>query len=185
MNKAVITLGLVLFVLMNLFTGDVLHILYADKYNAALSIMLPFSFVLLFRIVASIYAALLTISDHQNIRVLIVSVSLVINVILNLWLILIYGFIGAAYVSMITHFVLVSMYVFFTVKYNRSILIDTKTALLLLFTMILVILVPIFELKTDALSSIIIMAVWLSSLFLIYNKEQIKHLKDIFTGSYH
>ena len=147
--------------------------------------MVHFSFVLLFRIVASIYAVLLTISDHQNIRVLIAAVSLVTNVLLNLWLVPIYGFIGAAYVSMITHFVLVSMYVYFSVKYNGSILIDMKIGVLVMVTIILVIVLRGFNLETSTLNYIILMLVWLSSIFLVYNKKQFNHLKEIFTGSYH
>ena len=184
-NKAVLTLGLFLFVSMNLFAGDVLHILYADKYNAALSIVFPLSFVLLFRIVASIYAALLTISDHQNIRVLIVSVSLVINVLLNLWIIPLHGFIGAAYVSMITHLVLVSLYVLFSLKYYHSILIDRRTGLFLMVTLILTILVYSMNLQANTLISIGILLAWISSLYLIYNQKQIIHIKEIFMGSYH
>lgn len=183
-NKAVVTLGLILFVLMNLFTSDVLHILYMDKYNAALPIVLPLSLVLLFRVVASIYAVILTISDHQSIRVLIASVSLVINVLLNFWIVPIHGFIGAAYVSMITHFVLVSLYVLFSVKYNKDLFIDGKIGLLLLVTLILVIMMQAYDLNTSTLYSIIIMLVWLSSIFLLYNKNQIKQIKEIFTGSY-
>jgi O-antigen/teichoic acid export membrane protein len=185
-NRIVIFLGLALFLFLNLFSKDIVQLLYSEKYASALTIVIPLSFVLLFRIVCSIYAILLTISDHQNIRVIVVFVSLIINISLNFWLIPEYGYVGAAYVSMITHFILVSLYIVFSSRYLGSLFIDSQSILFLVITVLLIILKSYFHVELSFFYSALILLLWSGSLVMINinKKEQMKKVADVFRGGY-
>jgi O-antigen/teichoic acid export membrane protein len=183
-NKTAILVGLGLFVFLNLFAKDIVSVLYTSKYLSALKIVVPLSFVLLFRVMCSIYAIILTISDRQKIRVLIVFITFVLNITLNFWLIPKFGFIGAAYVSLVTHLVLLTLYVFFSYKYLNSFFMDTITKLYLIGTIGLVVMMQIFHIEFNFLNSCAVMICWLISLFMIIDKEQYKEVKEVFRGGY-
>lgn len=177
-NKVVISLGLIMFVFINLFAEDVLRLLYADKYLDALIITIPLSLVLFFRITASVYALILTITNNQSKRVIIVLISLIVNVGLNLVFIPKYNFVGAAYVSFITLFVLSTLYFSYSYRVTGSTLINRKVMLVSLLTLSLVILKNLFELKTSFIESAILFLGWLFSFIYIFDKKQIKNYLD-------
>ena len=177
-NKVVVSLGLIMFVFINLFAEDMLRLLYGDKYLDALIITVPLSLVLFFRIIASVYALILTITDNQSKRVLLVFISLIINVGLNLVFIPKYNFVGAAYVSFITLFVLSSLYLFYGYRITGSTLLSRKTIILTLLTLSLVILKSLFDFKTTFFESLILFSGWSFSFLYIFDKKQIKDYLD-------
>ena len=184
-NKTIIIFGLSLFVFFNLFVSDIVTILYSDKYIIGLSIAFPLSLVLLFRIQTTIYSVILTISNHQNLRVVTVFVSLIINLVLNFIFIPKYGFVGAAYVSMLTHIVMLILYVTFTKKYINSFIIDKETIILTIFTIILLIFINYFNFKFSFVQAIAAFVVFIVTLIFVLKKEQINKLKLILKGSYY
>lgn len=179
-NKVIFTLGLALFLFTNLFSEYLVDFVYSGKYSEALVIAIPLSLVLLFRVWASIYAVILTISEHQNIRVLIVFSSLIVNLVLNLVFIPKYGFEGAAYVSLVTHFVLVALYVMFTKKLIRSVLLDRSVIFFSALTIGLVLSLSYLNLNIGLFGSIFISLIWTICLYLIFNKKQFTELKSLF-----
>lgn len=183
-NKVVITIGLTLFMGFNLFSHEIITILYSEKYLEALTIVLPLSVVLLLRIITSVYSVLLTISDHQNIRVLIAVISLLVNLSLNFIFIPKYGYVGAAYVSVVTHIVSTFVYVLFLYKYLNSFLINTKMVLFGLATVSLIIVKFIISQDNNILHSISIMIIWLILLLFLYSRKQIIEIVELVKGKY-
>ena len=174
LNSIFFTIGIVMFVFIILFAEIILKILYENKYAESISVLIPLGFVLIFRIMSSVYAILLTISNNQKIRVKIVFVSFVVNVILNIIIIPIYSIIGAAYVSLITHFILFSLYVYFTKITFGKFLFDKKQLILILFTIFSLLLIYNYEIFISGIGSFIVMVLWSILFFLLYGKQQLK-----------
>ncbi len=178
-NKAIASIGILLFVFINLFSNDIVTLLYSEKYSASISLTIPLSFVLLFRVFSVVYAVLLTISNHQNIRVLIVFVTLVVNLILNFFIIPEFGYVGASYVSMFTHFVLFTLYFVFTIKYFNTILVDLR---LILFAVSSILFVLFREFILDEnyfIINVLYMFACSGFLFISFKRNQINKLKYI------
>jgi O-antigen/teichoic acid export membrane protein len=181
-NKVIISLGLTMFVFFVLFASDIIKILYTDKYLPALVITIPLALVLLMRIMSTVYSVVLTISDNQNLRVITVFLSLVVNVILNFIFIPTFGFIGAAYVSMVTHIVLVGLYIFFGYRQLLSLLIEKKVLYFILLTISIILCLFYFNVTFTFTQSIGILVVWFTLLLLLYSKKQIIDIKQLFLG---
>ena len=184
-NKTLIILGLILFMVINLFGEYALNVLYGDKFIDGYNIILPLSFVLLFRISTAIYAVFLTISDHQNIRVFIVVMSLLINVILNILLIPLYGYTAAAYVSMITHIFIVISYLFFSYRYLKSLLVSHDIIFLILITISILIIIKFYNSSNNYLLTFGAFFIWLMILMVFIKKDYILSLKYMFEGRYY
>lgn len=183
-NRIVIVLGLALFLFLNLFAPAIVSLLYGGKYDAALKIVLPLSFVLLFRIFCSVYAILLTISDHQNVRVLVVLVSLVVNISLNLWLIPLYGYTGAAWVSLITHMVLATLYALFSSRYLRSLYIDARAVAMAVLTIGLVVLMAYTGIRLSLPAGLAVMLAWVLMALVATGRSEISRIAVIFRGGF-
>jgi len=181
-NKVIVSLGLLLFVFFVLFASDIITLLYSDKYLPALVITLPLAFVLLFRIISTVYSVVLTISDNQNLRVITVFVSLVVNVVLNFIFIPKYGFVGAAYVSMVTHFVLIGLYIYFGYEQLKSLLLELKIIIFGLISIILVLVLFYYKISFSFAQSVMIMVLWFIMLLFIYKKKQLIEVKKLFLG---
>jgi len=183
-NRIFIFAALAMFVFINLFAGDIVSLVYTEKYAESLVLTIPLSLVLLFRVSSSTYAISLTISNHQTYRLLIVLISLIINLTLNLIFIPIYGFLGAAYVSLITHIVLLVLYGFFNYKFIGSLFIDWKALIITLITIIIVLLKYLMNINISILGSIMTMLLWIVFVCLnYYDKEQIKGFLKLFRAS--
>lgn len=107
-------IGCSLFLLFTTFKLEILNLLYTSEYNSAVVLVLPFSIVLVLRTVSSLMGTMLTISNRQKYRVFTVSVSLIVSLTLNLYFIPIYGILSAAWISVVVHLVLFSMYYYYT-----------------------------------------------------------------------
>ena len=96
------------------FKVELLELLYTPEYQAAATLVLPFSIVVILRTVSTLLGNILTISNRQAHRVLTVSVSLAVSLALNLVLIPKYGIKAAAWVSVLVHVILFSMYLVYS-----------------------------------------------------------------------
>ncbi len=184
LNKVIMVLGLAMFVFINLFAEPIILFLYSEKYIAAMAIVLPLSFVLLFRIFTSMYSVLLTISDHQNDRVIIVFASLVVNVTLNYLVIPTYGFVGAAFVSLITHLILAGLYFLFGYKYLKSFLVSRNIVVISVITVVLILALYFFELKWNLWQAIVAMLLWMLSLVFIFTKKQRQEVTQLLSDGF-
>lgn len=175
-NKFIFVLGICMFICLNLFGEMILQFLFKDKYSEAFNIILPLSCVMVFRILSLVYAFALTISDNQNIRVLIVVVSLCVNLILNFIIVPRYGYVGAAYVSVLTHFILFGLYMLYFYKYFKSTLL--KINYLLYFIFILALLI-INQFVSSIIISVFVFILLLTFVFLMYSKLEFSKLIKI------
>ena len=184
-NKTIVILGLSIFLMFNLFVKDVVTFLYPEDYLVGLTITFALSLVLLFRIQTTVYSVLLTISNHQNMRVVTVAITLLTNIVLNFMLIPKYGFRGAATVSAITHFVMLILYVGFARKYINSFLIDLKTVLFSLSVILFFLVIHITGFELSYFYIFLVLSLYVTSLLLIFSKEQLIQVKRLVTGTYY
>ncbi|WP_304236037.1 oligosaccharide flippase family protein [Jiulongibacter sediminis] len=187
-NVLVFMLGLITFVFVNFFSEYILTSLYSDKYIAALKLAFPLSGMLYFRILASIYAVVLTISDNQNRRVIIVLISLILNVTLNIYVIPKFGILGAAYVSFFTLFVLFCLYFLFSYNLLKESLIDFSLVRFSFFTISVICFLKISGLNFGLTFSIIAFLFWLlillsqvkvSDMVKFVTTDKVNHTNDI------
>ncbi|MFC0875922.1 oligosaccharide flippase family protein [Saccharicrinis sp. FJH2] len=139
-NKQIISVSIILFLFFILFSKHLIVFLYGEKYLPSFSIILPLSFILLLRGANVVYSILLTISDHQRKRALIVFISFIFNVSLNFIIIPKFNFEGAAYVSLLTHILLLFMYVFTVHRVFKSYLLKFN----LIFSGSIIVLIVLF-----------------------------------------
>jgi O-antigen/teichoic acid export membrane protein len=185
-NKAILILGLTIFLMFNIFIKDIVEFLYSEDYLIGLTIAYPLSLVLLFRIFTTVYSVLLTISNHQNMRVITVAVTLIVNIVLNFIFIPKYGFVGAAWVSAITHIIMFILYVSFAKKYILSFLIDFKTIFLNIVVLFIFTYINFFNIHVGYLESFLMIITYSLFLFgLIVNRDERVQLKRLITGSYY
>lgn len=175
-NKFIFVLGICMFVCLNLFGETVLQFLFKDKYNEAFSIILPLSCVMFFRVFCLVYAFALTISDNQNIRVLVVVVSLIINLVLNFLIVPRFSYIGAAYVSMLTHIVLAGLYLLYFYKYFKSTLLKLKYVLCFLFVFAVLV---ANQFVGSFMISVSVFMLLIAFVFLMYSKSEFYKLIKI------
>ncbi len=119
-------IGCSLFLAFTSFKIPILELLYTPEYVQATVLVLPFSIVVILRTSSALLGNILTISNRQVYRVITVAVSLVISIVLNLICIPKFGILSAAWVSVVVHVVLFSMYFFYSKKEVPSIQLTSK-----------------------------------------------------------
>ena len=119
-NKYIILFGLLVAVFINVFAEDLINIVFSEKFSDLIQYVFLFSIVIFMRYFGSIYGAILTISDNQKVRTIGVTITLILIIIMDLFLIPIYGIYGALYSLIIAHVVLNTIYVYFSYKEYKS-----------------------------------------------------------------
>lgn len=168
------------FLLFTSFKEEILGILYTPEYVEAAILVLPFSIVIVLRTVATLLGNILTISDRQSARVLTVSISLVVSLALNLFLIPKYGIAAAAWTSVLVHIVLFGLYWVFSAKEVPSTrLVSISSILIILVT--LAIYFAVNQFTNGNLWIIMCCAViWILSVFFIMKRDNnFKFLKMV------
>ncbi len=160
LNRIVILLGLFLFVFINLFSSFIVDIIYSEEYKPILVLCLPLSLVMLCRILTSIYGISLTVSGNQRQRLIIVVVSLAVSLSFNLYFIPIYGIVGAAYVSLITHFVLLFMYTYYSTKLLKDLLLGKSNIIFAILTIGAIVFLDYNSIYFEPVLSGIIFIIW-------------------------
>jgi O-antigen/teichoic acid export membrane protein len=87
--------------------------LYGAEYLPAIPALQILALMVCVRFLAYVPGVLLTSIDRQTTRMIVVGVCAVLNVVMNLIVIPRWGFVGAAYDTLVTNVVLLSLYVFF------------------------------------------------------------------------
>ena len=119
-EKWILILNLPLFILILLFPGAFINILFGSEYILAENSLRFLAIGFLFFTLSVVLSYLITmIGKSKTILINIIIVS-ILNLILNILLIPRYGISGAAFATMISHIILASIY-FFQVKYYISI----------------------------------------------------------------
>jgi len=119
LNKYLLLIGGFAAVGLFVYAEYLIHFLYGSQYSSAIIILQMLSLVILIRFILTSYAAFITISGNQKLRSLSVALSLLINIILNLYFIPLYGARGAACTSIITHLFLLVLYFTFSLRMTQ------------------------------------------------------------------
>lgn len=116
LTKYLWIVGLASMIFCNVFGKDLISFIFGPEYLPGLAVMLLVTSIMHIRVALTVHAILLTITDHQRTRVLIVAVTLMVALLSNAFLIPKYGMMGAGWAGLLTHLVLFSLYVFYTTR---------------------------------------------------------------------
>lgn len=123
-NRYMLLVGGGLSVFFILFADMIIRLLYGTGYEQSILILRLMTVVIFIRFAGGAYATFITVADNQRLRAIGVGASAVVNILLNILLIPAYGGVGAAIASIITHLVLISLYIIFSLRLNGSWFID-------------------------------------------------------------
>jgi len=131
-------IGCSLFLIFTSFKVEILTLLYTPEYEAAAILVLPLSIVVVLRTVSSLLGNILTVSDRQVYRVITVSISLGVSLLLNFILIPIYGILAAAWVSVLVHCLLFSLYFIYSRREVSSIRLYSNSNIVVLAVAVII-----------------------------------------------
>jgi O-antigen/teichoic acid export membrane protein len=124
MNKYSNLIGLVISTGLFFMSKVIILILYGREFIDVVPILKGLSILLFIRYAGAASSLLLTVADKQKIRAFAAVLALVINSILNYFLIPIYGLNGAVYAGIITAIILNAFYLINTYNVFKSLLLD-------------------------------------------------------------
>jgi O-antigen/teichoic acid export membrane protein len=133
------------FIGLGLFTGlffmseKIIMFLYGAEFKDVIPILKGLSILLFIRYAGSASGLLLTVADKQKVRAIAAVFSLVSNLLLNYFLIPIYGLYGAVYAGIITAIFLNIIYLINTYYVLKSFLLDKTIVLISLFWIFMII----------------------------------------------
>jgi len=125
LNKYLMVTGLVLASFLMIFADRIIGVLYGGGYGPSALLLKLLAVVVFLRFAGAGFGMIINISRNQKWCTVGVSVSAVMNIILNFYAIPRYGAVGAAVTSIITHLVLNSLYVLFSYRAVKSLFIST------------------------------------------------------------
>lgn len=116
LQKYMTLLGLVISLPLLIYTEEIIPLLFGSTFAEAVFIIRLLSVVIFLRFFAAAYGVILTVSHEQSKRAMGVLVSVIINIMFNIYLVKNYGGIGAAVTSVVTHISLFIIYLYFSFK---------------------------------------------------------------------
>jgi|YelNatPaOPRAMG01_1025707.scaffolds.fasta_scaffold22915_4 O-antigen/teichoic acid export membrane protein len=115
LNKTLTIIILPISIVLFVYPDYVINLVYhSGKFDETIPILKIFALILFIRFSVESYALMLTTSHKQKERMLVVILGTLLNLILNAFLIPLYGAHGAAFVSLITNFLVGVGYIIFT-----------------------------------------------------------------------
>ncbi|MCM4150237.1 hypothetical protein DHD05_01425 [Arenibacter sp. N53] len=133
-----IIIGCSLFLLFTTFNKSIIATLYTSEYLAAIPLVAPLSLVVVLRTISSLLGNIMTISNKQIYRVLTVSISLSISLVLNFIFIPEHGIIAAAWINVIAHISLFVLYFYYSKKVVANLTFFTSDIVLVLLGTLLI-----------------------------------------------
>lgn len=138
MNKLLFFLSLPITLIIYIYAGDIIHLIYGGKqFSESIPVLKIFAFNIFIRFSFEAFALMLTTTDRQIIRMITVIIATILNVSLNYFIIPKYGVIGAAYVSLVSILFVYSVYSIYSLKLLTSWYLNTKFLLLTILTLII------------------------------------------------
>jgi Membrane protein involved in the export of O-antigen and teichoic acid len=101
-SKYILQLMFPISILLYFFSEDLIHLLYTDNYYASIYTLKILSLTVILNSLNSIQNSLLVASDRQKLNTISVGVCCILNIVLNLVLIPIYSYNGAAIATLIS-----------------------------------------------------------------------------------
>ena len=115
--RSSIPLSIILFT----FSDYIINLIYPiNEYSDAIPILRIFAIILFFRFAVESFALMLTTSNRQNIRMIVVILGTILNLCLNYFAIPKYGPFGAAVISLITNVLIGIGYIIPNFKYFQK-----------------------------------------------------------------
>lgn len=99
---------------------DAILFFFGREYVASATVLMPLSGLIFLRFLGSVPAVLLTATNRQTLRNYLVIVASFLSIILNYFLISIYGFIGAGITALIVNFLILTAYLLITTNLGFS-----------------------------------------------------------------
>lgn len=116
-TKFITKIGFLILLFNAIFSDEIIELLYGDKYKEAGFLLFLQSFSLLFMFNAALRSSHLNIISRQDIIFKTTTIAMFVNVLLNYWLIPIYGIIGAATSNIVTQAISLLL---FNIYYNDT-----------------------------------------------------------------
>jgi O-antigen/teichoic acid export membrane protein len=115
--KLLFILVLPLVLITVIFAGHVVHFFLGEKFSAAIPLMRILVFLLGFRFLSILCTKILNASDQQRRATYASGVSLAVNVVLDIILIYSFGYMGAAFATLVSEMLLLGMSLMYVNRY--------------------------------------------------------------------
>jgi len=125
-NLITLILGVLIALIVNVFSNELIYIVYGEKFSALSNYVIYFSIIIFFRYFSVVYGALLTISDKQNVRTYGVLFTLLFIIVVDLLVIPTYGIHGALYTLIAAHIILAIIYFYFAFREYKTSFLNFK-----------------------------------------------------------
>ncbi len=119
-NLITLISGLLIALMVNIFSNELIYIVYGKKFSTLSNYVIYFSIIIFFRYFSVVYGALLTISDKQKVRTYAVLFTLLFIIVVDLLVIPTYGIHGALYTLIAAHIILTAIYFYFAFKEYKT-----------------------------------------------------------------
>jgi len=169
----------------SLFGESILSILYTDAYNASIPLILPLFLMVILRANAVLYGLILTISDLQVLRVKSVFISLIFSFTFNIFLIPRYGIIGAAWANVMTHLILLLLYLFYSKTVSNKILVNKSICTNIIIAISVLFVINYLPIANFWLLALFVFTMWILPIIYYINKEKHHFLISIIKSKVH
>jgi O-antigen/teichoic acid export membrane protein len=125
-NLITLILGVLIALIVNVFSNELIYIVYGKKFSALSNYVIYFSIIIFLRYFSVVYGALLTISDKQKVRTYGVLFTLLFIIVVDLLVIPTYGIHGALYTLIAAHIILAIIYFYFAFREYKTSFLNFK-----------------------------------------------------------
>ncbi len=116
--------GIILAISVNVFSNELISLVYGEQFSELSNYVIYFSIIIIFRYLAVVYGAMLTISDKQKERTYSVLFTFLFIVVVDLFIIPLYGLYGALYTLIAAHIILNIIYFYFIYREYKTFFIN-------------------------------------------------------------
>jgi len=121
-NNLILALTFIGFYIFYIFKEPIIELMYSDKYLDIVK-YIGFVFIVVFiRVLNFIFGTHLSLSKFQKQRAIAILVTVFIGILTSLYIIPIYGLIGAMYNMILVHILLYCFYLYYTVTLTRQLI---------------------------------------------------------------
>lgn len=178
-------IGIPLGILTVLLAQPIILFLFKEKYSASIPVLKVFGWFLMFYFISVASSQSLTTLLKQKTLTKIQAITVILNLILDIILVYIFGFIGAAYATLSVQILASSLYIYYDAKYMPEKIINIIKPLFLIAASGLVMAIPIYFLVNKINFFILgifgcIIYAFCLYLFRFFNEYDKKLLQQIF-----
>jgi len=148
MQKILLIIGIPLSLICIINADSIINIIYGiNNYRESVQILRVFGFVVLLRFLLEPYGMILTTKNRQEIRTYTVIFVTIFNVIANLIFLPLYGIIASAYISLISNFIILAVYMLYNIEFVKEVIIRFTTFFLFIVALFLVIINKLYNIN--------------------------------------